>query len=116
MHIPSAHSLDIFHYKLEIFKVQCRDCVEADIKENQCPFEESIDSVGWYALARKPHFRYSDHTSRDLVDLVLDEEIYQRHKSAKEAACQHLAVLDSCWVARTERKAAQGPWQCSHKV
>ena len=41
-------------------------------------------------------------TSRDLVHLVLDEEVDQWHESAKEGACQDLAVLDSFGIGWAE--------------
>ena len=47
---------------------------------------------------------------------MLDEEIYQGYKCAKEAGCQDLSVLNSSRVLRTERQTAQGPGQGGNEV
>lgn len=46
MHIPSAQALDIANHNFEARKVVHSDRIKRDVKENQRPFEEGINSVG----------------------------------------------------------------------
>lgn len=53
------------------------------------------------------------HTSRNAVDLVLNEEVDQRDECREERRSEELPVLDGCRVARAQGKAAQSPRQSS---
>ena len=50
------------------------------------------------------------------MDLVLDEEIDQRHQSSKEKARQPLAPLDCGGIRRAQSNAAGRPWQGANNV
>jgi hypothetical protein len=45
MHVPSAQPLGILHDQLEALEIKRSDSVEADVEEDQRPFEECIDRV-----------------------------------------------------------------------
>ena len=45
-------------------------------------------------------------TTRDLVHLVLYEEVYQRNNGSEEGASEDLAVMDRFRVWRAEGKTA----------
>ena len=47
VHVPSGETFDIFYYQLEATEVYCSDGVEADIEEDEGPFEEGVYGVGW---------------------------------------------------------------------
>ena len=51
----------------------------------------------------------NEFTSSDLMDLMLDEEIDQRHESPEEQATQYLSVFYSLWIGWTQCQASQGP-------
>lgn len=55
-------------------------------------------------------------TTRNLVDLVLNEIVDQRNQCSKEQASHNFTVLDGTAVVRAERKATQGPRQSRHQV
>lgn len=56
MDVPLARALDILDNHFEGVEVQSRHRVEADVEEDQGPFEEGVDCVGWrkrqYAIPR----------------------------------------------------------------
>jgi len=56
------------------------------------------------------------HTSGNTVYFVLNEEIYQWHKSSKETAGKSLAVLECSGVLRAQSNATHCPWQCCNEV
>lgn len=56
------------------------------------------------------------HTSRNAVHFVLDEEVDEWHKCCEEGAGEKLPVLNGSGVAWAQSKAAEGPWQSSHQV
>jgi hypothetical protein len=48
--------------------------------------------------------------------LVLNEKVYQRHKSSEEAASEDFSVLESSGVLGAESNTAQGPRKGRDKV
>jgi len=50
------------------------------------------------------------------VDLVLDEEVYERNQRSEEAASEIFPVLDRGCVGRAQRKAAGSPRDGEHKI
>jgi hypothetical protein len=56
------------------------------------------------------------HTSGNVVNLVLDEEVDQGYEGRKEATSKELSVLEGCRVAGAQCKAAQSPGQSGDKV
>lgn len=55
-------------------------------------------------------------TSRDLVHLVLNEEIHERHQRSEEAASKQLPPPDGAWVRWAKRQTPQRPGQRSDEV
>ena len=62
VHIPSTGPFDISDYKLKTLKIQGRDGIETDVEEDECPFEERVDSVGYDRLAVYPLYYCSGPT------------------------------------------------------
>lgn len=56
------------------------------------------------------------HTSRDTVNLVLNEEVNERHQSSEEGTGKVLAILDCRGVVGAESDAAGGPGQGGDNV
>ena len=59
---------------------------------------------------------HASRTSCDLVNLVLDEEVYQGHECPEESACKVFSVFDGCWIWWAQRQASQRPWQRRDQV
>lgn len=55
-------------------------------------------------------------TTRDLVDLMLNEEVDQRHQSTEECPSEDFSIFDSSWITWAECKTAQGPRKRSYQV
>lgn len=55
-------------------------------------------------------------TSSHMVYFVLNEEVYQGHKSSEERTSEQLAVLQSCWVSGAQCKAADCPGKSCHQI
>jgi hypothetical protein len=51
-----------------------------------------------------------------VVDLVLDEEVDQRHQGREEGASEYLSEPDSGGVLWAQSKTAQGPGKCGYEV
>jgi hypothetical protein len=98
--IPFAGSLGILDDQLEAAEVECSDSVEGNIQEDEGPLEESVDGV----------------CAGHLVDLVLDEEVDQRHKGSEEGATEELAVVDGLGIVGAQGDAADGPGQSCDQV
>lgn len=100
MDIPSAETLHVFDHNFEASKINCCDCIESHIEQDESPFEECVDRVR-YVLSVIAMVQLLIHTSCNLVYLVLNEEINKRNKCAEKATSEDLSILDCDWVWRT---------------
>lgn len=55
-------------------------------------------------------------TTSNTVDLVLNEEVNERHQGSEKSTSKVLAILDSRGVVGAERNAARSPGQGSDNV
>ena len=45
LHIPSTQAFDIFHKNLEVFEVNCRNCIKTYVEQDKSPFKKCINRV-----------------------------------------------------------------------
>lgn len=101
MNVPSARSLDILDYNLQRAEINRSDSVEGYIEEDERPLEKGVDCIG----------------ARDLMNLVLDEEVNQGDESSEKGAAEDLSVVDSLWIDLwAQGDAPNGPWEGSDEV
>jgi hypothetical protein len=115
--IPARYPSVVLDHDLEVLELGYGDSIERYIEENKCPFEEGVDGiccpVSTNGYAR---FGVDEHTSGDVVNLMLNEEVDQGYEGRKEATSKELSVLEGCRVAGAQCKAAQSPGQSGDKV
>lgn len=55
-------------------------------------------------------------TSRNFVNLMLNEEVDERDQSAKEKTGKNFAVLNCLWIGWAKRKTPESPGQCCDEI
>lgn len=61
INVPLACTLDVSDNQLESFKIESCYCIKRYVKQNQSPFKESIDRVGYGAISTWKIVAWGEH-------------------------------------------------------
>ena len=86
--IPARDSPVVLYDNLKVLELADGNCVEGDIKQDEGPFEEGVDGVCCTRVSIEEKKASSIRTPGNMMDLVLDEEVDERHQRRKEGTCK----------------------------
>ena len=59
--VPARDALDVPNHNLETLKIEDGACVEGDVEEDECPFEEGVDGVCYIPYLISQLFHKQNH-------------------------------------------------------